>query len=331
MISPSFPLSINPHKNRRHGLFTVVSAMALAALLVGCAGQPAKPPTSSEDLRTQARAAFLAQDYPRTLAIAEPQALIGVAWAQYTLGYMYYYGRGVTLDRTRARDWIERAAAQDYAPAKEALRRARAPEPPGTDVFSAPAREQDKTSTPAPPSATERPAPSSGTPSGITAPPSGGDAAAAPPPVPAPPGSDALPPSALASPVTEKAGITKTFTLPSTQTPAELPPASAAPDASHIRSNAWIASQDPRRLTLQLIGSRDRNAVLRYIREQEIGNDAAYYGTTRDGETWYVVIYGNYPDRDAAQAALLALPPALRAASPWIRQFGDIRAHLSAP
>lgn len=98
-----------------------------------------------------------------------------------------------------------------------------------------------------------------------------------------------------------------------------------------VKGDSWVAAQEAQRYTLQLIGSSDRDAVIRYIRDRNIGPDAAYYTTAREDRPWYVVVYGNYPDRAAAQAALLNLPPNVHVTSPWIRQFGDIKSHLSAP
>ena len=328
MISTSLSSTTTAaHKAQRtwtsNRLLFALAGGILLSVIAGCAGGVnTKSAKSGEDLRVEARVAFVAQDYPRTLAIAESQAFAGVPWAQYTLGYMYYYGRGVTLDRTRARDWIERAANQNYPQAKEALKRVRAPEPAGTDVSP----ESSSKSTPAQtPAAVSAPLSQSTPTTSSPATPAGAAITtntSTAPTAPAPTGAE----SATASPVTEQGGLTKTFVLPQNTAPA---PAAAPANSEDIRSNVWIASQDPRRLTLQLIGSSDKNAVLRYMREHGITRDAAYYSTMRDGQIWYVVIYGNFADRDAAQAALLALPPSLGAASPWIRQFGDIRAHLS--
>src|SRR3569623_742476 len=126
--------------------------------LAGCAGQPAKPSTT--DLHAGARASFIAQDYQRTLALVEPEALKGTAWAQYTLGYMYYYGRGIILDRGRAYEWIKLAAGQGYVPAKAALRRLPPPEQ-SQDVNGAKGTSPTAPSAPAmssPNTATETPA-----------------------------------------------------------------------------------------------------------------------------------------------------------------------------
>jgi DamX protein len=50
----------------------------------------------------------------------------------------------------------------------------------------------------------------------------------------------------------------------------------------------------------------------------------------RDGETWYVVVYGSYRDRTKAKAAISGLPVALRELKPWVRQVGDLQA-VAAP
>ena len=332
-----------------------LTAAAVAGLMTACASGPAAK--SADDLRAEARIAFLAQDYQRTLSIVEAQAITGAPWAQYTLGYMYYYGRGIVLDRARAREWIQQAADQGYAPAKEALRRLRPPAPVGTDVIgnntatSAPppaaVRPAGPPATTAPPGAsTSTPAPAPSTVPGTAPPPSapatsdtlpavspGAAENPAPPPTSTPPEAGEPPLPAPAPPVTEQGGITKNTALPPNAPASEIAPTASTtpPPADDVRNNAWVTAQDAQRYTLQLVGSSDRSAAIRYIRDRGITNDAAYYATSRDGQPWYVVIYGNYADRDAAQAALLHLPPTLRAASPWIRQFGDIQTHLAAP
>lgn len=352
-----------PHASTRpHRRLLGCIALIVASVITACASGPK---AESPDLHAKARIAFLAQDYQRTLSIVEPQAVEGAPWAQYTLGYMYYYGRGIELDRVRARQWIQQAADQGYPPAKEALRRMYTPAPPGNDVIvnTKPARrtgapsttEQSTTSKPnVPPAATENtPAPGSTAPPGTTStaqPDTTMPRTTTPPPATSagasentlPPAATAAPPTvpaesplpAPAPPVTEQSGLIKNSALPPTEPPPEGAASLTSPPPAavgEVRNNAWIAAQDARHYTLQLIGSTERNAVTQYIRDRGLMNDAAYYTTTRDGQPWYVVIYGSYPDRDAAQAALLHLPSTLRAASPWIREFGDIQAHLTAP
>lgn len=49
-------------------------------------------------------------------------ARTGNAQAQYALGYMYYYGKGVIADDKKAKYWFTAAALQGHPDAKRALK-----------------------------------------------------------------------------------------------------------------------------------------------------------------------------------------------------------------
>lgn len=59
--------------------------------------------------------------YRRAMHHLLPLAYEGVDQAQYAVGYLYYYGYGVAQDTEVAYFWIEKAAAQGFAPAQAAL------------------------------------------------------------------------------------------------------------------------------------------------------------------------------------------------------------------
>ena len=64
----------------------------------------------------------------------------GNADAQTTLGRWYAHGEnGLPVDRKAARQWLNRAAKQDYAPAKTALRELSGDQKAGADKKAAPA------------------------------------------------------------------------------------------------------------------------------------------------------------------------------------------------
>ena len=319
-----------------------LAIVGIACLVTACAHRP--PITTLEDIRAEARVAFLAQDYARTLSLVEPQALTGAPWAQYTLGYMYYYGRGLALDRARARGWIQLAADQGYAPAQAALKRLHNPAPAGSDALINSASPSSTsashgTQAPAPntpPGAMDNPQSvpeTSGTTSsavnslapGASAPEHAAPTGTTTPPPPAPP-VDSIAPTSV-PPVTDQSSLTQNTALPPRAPSSPTPPSGT----DEVKSDSWVIAQEAQRYTLQLIGSSDRDAVIRYIRDRNISTNAAYYTTTRDDRPWYVVVYGNYADRATAQAALLNLPPNVHVTSPWIRQFGDIKTHLTAP
>lgn len=59
--------------------------------------------------------------YKSALRDLLPLAVDGNVEAQYAVGYMYYYGAGVTQDTEVGYFWIHRAAKQHYQPAIKAL------------------------------------------------------------------------------------------------------------------------------------------------------------------------------------------------------------------
>ena len=59
--------------------------------------------------------AYNRKDYTTALREWRPQAEQGNAHAQFTLGFLYETGRGVSQDHEKARHWYEKAAAQGDA------------------------------------------------------------------------------------------------------------------------------------------------------------------------------------------------------------------------
>lgn len=64
---------------------------------------------------------FHDQNYRSAFIHLLPQAINGRPEAQYAVGYMYYYGQGVTEDRVKAWNWITLAAKAGQADALEAM------------------------------------------------------------------------------------------------------------------------------------------------------------------------------------------------------------------
>jgi septal ring-binding cell division protein DamX len=145
----------------------------------------------------------------------------------------------------------------------------------------------------------------------------------------------ALPSEALAQtvsstpiPATEATSIVaETPTEPSAQSlPSALDPipvlASAPVAAAQVPTAPAVASPlvlDSERYTIQLIGFRTPVRIAAFARDQGIADQARWLRAPGKGRAWNLVVLGNYASRDEAQAALIALPPALRALSPLVR------------
>ena len=65
---------------------------------------------------------FRNQHYREAFIHLKPLADRNQPDAQYAIGYMYYYGQGVTEDRRAACIWINRAAAQGQPDAIKAIK-----------------------------------------------------------------------------------------------------------------------------------------------------------------------------------------------------------------
>lgn len=111
--------------------------------------------------------------------------------------------------------------------------------------------------------------------------------------------------------------------------PVEPASAAAARADAAAQGEDWIARQDPRAYTLQLLSVSDRDALLAFVQAHPLG-ELAFFETRREGFPWYSLIRGVYPDAAAARAAAAALPPGLNLPPPWIRRLGEIQALIAA-
>ncbi|MGL5742671.1 MAG: tetratricopeptide repeat protein [Legionella sp.] len=64
---------------------------------------------------------FRVEEYRKAFIRLKPEAQRGHPEAQYAVGYMYYYGKGVVEDRKKAWFWINAAANLGQPDAKEAI------------------------------------------------------------------------------------------------------------------------------------------------------------------------------------------------------------------
>ncbi|QMT59609.1 MULTISPECIES: tetratricopeptide repeat protein [unclassified Legionella] len=96
---------------RLYNLFIVV---IFISILAGCAM------TSARNLR-EGIDNFRLEEYRKAFIRLKPLAQKGLPDAQYAVGYMYYYGKGVVEDRKKAWFWINAAANLGQPDAKVAI------------------------------------------------------------------------------------------------------------------------------------------------------------------------------------------------------------------
>lgn len=118
----------------------------------------------------------------------------------------------------------------------------------------------------------------------------------------------------------------ETASLPAAASPLDAP----IPEAPESYS-AWLWAQHPRHFTVQILGSANEQGVRHFMATHALAGRAAYFRTVRDGRDWFVLVYGVYPDRSTARAAIAKLGPALRAQGPWPRSFASLHADAQNP
>jgi TPR repeat protein len=89
----------------------------ISALLLSCSSKK----TKEETPLMQAETAYSKGEYSKAAEQLMPLAKAGDSQAQYTLGYMYYYGQGVPRDRNQGQFWMQQSAKQGNKTALQAL------------------------------------------------------------------------------------------------------------------------------------------------------------------------------------------------------------------
>ncbi|WP_370600188.1 AAA family ATPase [Pseudomonas nitroreducens] len=119
-------------------------------------------------------------------------------------------------------------------------------------------------------------------------------------------------------------------TKPAT-TVASAKPASASKPAAatgSAGSSSWYQSQAGSRYSVQVLGTGSEASAKAFISQQG-GGDYRYFRKNLQGKPFYVVTYGSFADRTAAQAAIKKLPAKIQASKPWARPFSSIQQDIA--
>jgi DamX protein len=109
--------------------------------------------------------------------------------------------------------------------------------------------------------------------------------------------------------------------------PAPAPaPAPAKPAQVRAATGDWYAQQPASRYALQILGSRSEANIQALVREG--GGEYRYFKKVHQGQPLFVLTYGSFASRDAAQASVKTLPAKLQAGKPWPRTLGSIQQEM---
>ena len=80
----------------------------------------------------------------------------------------------------------------------------------------------------------------------------------------------------------------------------------------------------PEEFTIQLIGSRSEQGVIDFLEGAELPFASGYFETRYQGGPWFVAVTGGFSSREAANAGLASLSPAIRELQPWARPASQL-------
>lgn len=119
---------------------------------------------------------------------------------------------------------------------------------------------------------------------------------------------------------------TKKQPVPSPKVTAKPPTKKATWADQGARREATLMAKPKEHFTLQMMGSLDESSVKNFIQAQTINPSSfSYFEGRYKGQPWYVVVYGDYSDRDKALEAVQNLPESLRKQRPWARNFLSVQ------
>ncbi|MDH1161374.1 SPOR domain-containing protein [Pseudomonas otitidis] len=78
---------------------------------------------------------------------------------------------------------------------------------------------------------------------------------------------------------------------------------------------------------MQILGTSSEASAKSFV--QQNGGEYRYFKKLHQGKPLYVVTYGNFPSRNAAQAAIKALPAKVQAGKPWPKSFASIQQEMA--
>jgi len=89
-----------------------------------------------------------------------------------------------------------------------------------------------------------------------------------------------------------------------------------------------LLATDAAKFTLQVIGTRKKGELEKFIQKNNLGSTAKYYQTIHNGSVWYVLTIGKFKSSIEARYAVSQLPESVQKLKPWARSFSSIHKAL---
>lgn len=105
------------------------------------------------------------------------------------------------------------------------------------------------------------------------------------------------------------------------------PTAQAPAAAGGSQANSWYAAQNKSHYTLQVLGTSTEAAARSFVSQN--GAQYRYFKKMHQGKPLFVITYGSFASRDAAQAAVKTLPAKVQAGKPWPKTFASVTQEMA--
>ncbi len=96
-----------------------------------------------------------------------------------------------------------------------------------------------------------------------------------------------------------------------------------------LPGHQWVRSQDGSRLTVQLLAASNPDTLVSYAARHGMREQTELVRTERQGEDWYLLLYGSHESRAEARSAIDRLSLELREQGPWVRSLASVQQTLT--
>ncbi len=108
----------------------------------------------------------------------------------------------------------------------------------------------------------------------------------------------------------------------------QLPPG-PSDSGSSTRDKSWVLSRNPEHFTIQVIALLNRDKLQAFIAQNESFEPFAILESRWNGRPLWVLLQGDYPSADEANAARLVFPDGLQEREKlWVRRFSNLQNDL---
>ena len=103
---------------------------------------------------------------------------------------------------------------------------------------------------------------------------------------------------------------------------------SSVPSHRLSQTERLFLTKNSKAYTIQLMGSHDIQPIKQFIERQKMQGLMRYYSTSFQGKPWYMLVVGEYGNAQLARNAIAKLPRAVQRLHPWVKSFKIVKEEI---